>query len=276
MWLARPSTSASRRRIRATFSCWPPGRYEHGALSRGHGPAAAPRPLRRPRPDRDRHGQGPGQATPPVPELFVLPARPGVPAAPRGRAASGGDRVHRTGAEVGVFGGADPPHLLARGPARGRGLHALADRVRPAVLPVDGGGDQTVAAGRLPVAGALLPFAAAPVAVRQPYEGRRGGRRAAGQPGVSSPGVVLRHALAQLRQPPALGRVRLLRHCAGGRRVDATPPRAGAFLGLRLPVLRDPACDPNPLVASGFAGGDLDPVPAASRGEAVPSSSGPA
>src|SRR5258705_6950246 len=122
-------------KIRGTSLGWPPSRYEHGALSRGHGPAAPPRPLRRPRPDRDRHRQGSGQATPPVPELFVLPARPGVPAAPRGRAAGGGDRVHRTGAEVGVFGGPDPPHLLARGPARGRGLHVLADRVRPAVLP---------------------------------------------------------------------------------------------------------------------------------------------
>ena len=65
----------------------------------------------------------------------------------------------------------DPPHVLTRGPARGRRFHALADRVRPAVLPVDGSGDQAVAAGRLPVAGAQLPFAAAPVAVRQPDKG---------------------------------------------------------------------------------------------------------
>src|SRR6266511_2702683 len=68
--------------------------YEHGALSRGHRPATPPRPLGRPRPDRDRHGQEPRQATPPVPELFVLPARPGVPAAPHRREASGGGRVH--------------------------------------------------------------------------------------------------------------------------------------------------------------------------------------
>ena len=94
-----------------------------------------------------------------------------------------GDRVHRTGAEVGVFGGPDPSHLLARGPARGRGLHALADRVRPALLPVDGSDDQALAAGRLPVAGTQLPFAAAPVAVRQPFEGRRRGRRVAAGPG---------------------------------------------------------------------------------------------
>ena len=61
----------------------------------------------------------------------------------------------------------DPPHVLTRGPARGRRLHALADRVRPAVLPVDGSGNQAVAAGRLPVAGVQLPLAAAPVAVHQ-------------------------------------------------------------------------------------------------------------
>ncbi len=155
------------------------GRHEHGAHSRGHGPAAPPRSLRRPRPDRDRHGQEPGQAAPPVPELFVLPARPVVPAAPRRRAASGGGRVHRTGEAVGVFGRSDPPHVLARGPARGRRLHALADRVRPAVLPVDGSRDQAVAAGRLPLAGAQPALAAAPVAVRQQDEGRWRGRRAA-------------------------------------------------------------------------------------------------
>ena len=33
--------------------------HEHGEHSRGAGPAAPPRPLRRPRPDRDRHGQEP-------------------------------------------------------------------------------------------------------------------------------------------------------------------------------------------------------------------------
>src|SRR5215475_6211728 len=145
-----------------------PNRYEHGALSRGHEPAAPPRPLRRPRPDRSRHGQEPGQATPPVPELFVLPARPGVPAPPGRRAASGGGGVHRTGATVGVFGRRDPPHVLACGPARGRRFHALADRVRPPVLPVDGSGDQAVAAGRLLVAGAQLPFATTAITVRQP------------------------------------------------------------------------------------------------------------
>src|SRR5215471_16798665 len=145
-----------------------PSRYEHGALSRGHKPAAPSRPLRRPRPDRNPYGQGAGQATPPVPELLVLPARPGVSAAPGGRAASGGSRFRRTGTEVGVFGRLHPAHVLTRGPARGRRFHALADRVRPPVLPVDGSGDQALAAGRLPVAGAQLPLAAAPVAVRQP------------------------------------------------------------------------------------------------------------
>ena len=76
------------------------------------------------------------------------------------------------------------------------------------------------------------------------------------------------------RQPPALGRVYLLCHCASSRRVDATPPRASAILGIRVPVLRDPACDPNPLCASGSSGGDLHPV--SFRGAAVPSGRGSA
>ena len=99
---------------------------------------------------------------------------------------------------VGVVGRSDPPHLLPRRPARGRRLHALADCVRPAVLPVDGSGDQAIAAGGLPDAGAQLPVAAAPLAVRQQAQGRRRARRAAGRPGkipvrlslYEDPGVV--------------------------------------------------------------------------------------
>src|SRR5512138_3048202 len=49
------------------------------------------------------------------------------------------------------------------------------------------------------------------------------------QPGDSCGGAVFQHAVAQLWQPSSLGRVRLLPHCASGRRLDATPPRAGAI-----------------------------------------------
>ena len=47
------------------------------------------------------------------------------------------------------------------------------------VDPVDGSGDQAVAAGRLPAAGAQLPVAPAPVALRQQDEGPRRRHRAA-------------------------------------------------------------------------------------------------
>src|SRR6185312_4899204 len=80
----------------------------------------------------------------------------------------------------------------------------------------------------------------------------------------------------QLRQPPPVGRFRLLHHRAGGRHVDAAPPRARAILGLRLPVVRDPACGAHPLVASRTAVGGRDPLPAAAGAAAVPSIGGSA
>src|SRR2546423_8819673 len=75
-------------------------RSPNGAFPGGHGPAAPSRPLRRPRPDRDPHRQGRGQAAAPVPELFVLSARRPVPAAPCRRAAHGAGGVHRDWAAV--------------------------------------------------------------------------------------------------------------------------------------------------------------------------------
>src|SRR5258708_35742141 len=77
-------------RWQQSYVAWSCGRYEHGALARGVGPAAPPRPLRRSLPDRHRHGQGPGPTTPPIHELFVLPARTRGPAAPPARAAAVG------------------------------------------------------------------------------------------------------------------------------------------------------------------------------------------
>src|SRR4029450_7313900 len=101
----------------------------------------APPPRRGPSVDLDPTGIATGKSPDRQRRQFLNysfyrpdPGVRGPPAEARGGGAAG---VHRSGAGVGVFGEPDPRDVLARGPARGRRFHALANRLRSTLLPID-------------------------------------------------------------------------------------------------------------------------------------------